>query len=84
MRSSFIISQLVFIFVASCKQSEKEPDAAIQKLNPVAIEATGYPVPLDSMPKWKIVPLENPKFIPAGNPAVIKANSNVFIAGLPL
>jgi hypothetical protein len=79
----FIFFTGLSLFLISCRQAKKELTASSYKLNPVVIEAKGHSVPLDSMPKWKIVPLENPKIIAAGKPRIIQPNSNKASSAIP-
>ena len=83
MKVYFTTIYLILVFISSCRQAKKDATDTAAEIVPRLIETKSQTVPLDSMPKWKIVLLENPQVIPAKKPRVVKANSNRIEAGQP-
>ncbi len=78
-----LIIPVFYLFFSACKNYKPEDAEQTAFLLPDTITTTPILIPVDSMPKWKIEPLENPKIINVSLPKLINRNPNVFKAGKP-
>ncbi|MEI8137775.1 MAG: hypothetical protein WCH21_10670, partial [Bacteroidota bacterium] len=76
-----IIALLLFAFLLSCNNNEKNKSSNTHTIK--VVEAHGYVVPQDSIQQPKTIPAGIPATVLAGKPTINLTNLNVHPAGIP-